>query len=186
MAVTLQQIEGLPDAWPVPPDIVLSPAAAALDPAVIWARLETYICYRWQVRDVEWTVEGCGEWLPPLQPAVITGVTIWDDDTQWTPCNPVPSPRGYALKGFGPYRFAGTVGGDEKPPAVIAEAWRRLAEYLAAPSVNGAVSGVAAISYGPMSISYHRRSAAYAATALQNSGAADLLRAYRIPLHVVA
>ncbi len=174
MAVTIRQTEGPPEYYPDPPD-GLSTAAAAIDQATIWQRIESYIAARYSVRDVEWLVEGCGDWCPPLKPATVATIAIWRDDA-WQVVDDVrPSPTGYVLAGAGPYRFAGTVGlDDDEVPGLVLEAYRRLAEYLAAvvdkpglrsENIPGIWSG-----------EFDNRAKA---RALQDSGAADLLRNFR-------
>ncbi len=88
-----------------------------------------------------------------------------------------PSPLGgYCLPGTGPYRFTGTAGEDDADvPAIVQEAYRRLAEYFAEPIAgigvhSEAVPDIATIEYG---------SPTWRAQALQQSGAADLLRTFR-------
>ncbi|MBZ9710540.1 hypothetical protein LB543_27975 [Mesorhizobium sp. ESP7-2] len=173
-ATTIKQTESVPEAYPVRPD-GLSAAAAAIDPDVIWQRIEAYVAYRWSERDVEWIVEGCGDWSPPLAPATIATVEIWQGDA-WETVTLSPSAvGGYCLRG-GTYRFAGTVGGDV--PAAVLEAFRRLAEYMAADTGNpGATSE--RIEIPGVQTTEISRSAPWMARAMQNSGAGDLLRAYR-------
>jgi hypothetical protein len=175
MAITIQQTEGAPAAYPDAPDN-LSTAAAALDPEMIWQRLEAYISHRWTARNVSWVVEGCGEWHPPLTPATIATVDVWRSEA-WETVTLSPSPLGgYFLPGDGPYRFTGSVGAGE-PPAAVLEAFRRLAEYMAGkPGKPGAKSE--RISSGSISLST-TRSPAWMAEAMANSGAGDLLRPYR-------
>lgn len=179
MAVTIKQTETTPEAYPEAPE-GLSAAATAILPAV-WRRIEIYIAYRTTVRDVTWIVEGCGEWVPPLTPASIATVEVWQGDA-WQEADPRPSPLGgYALPGHGPYRFTGTAGDDDAdvPPDIL-EAVRRLAEYMAV-AVDREHPGARTVSMatadvGSLSI---ERSPAWMAQALVNSGAADLLRRYR-------
>lgn len=175
MAVTIKQTEGQPASYPAAP-AGLSTAAAALDPAMIWQRIEAYIAHRWSVRDVTWIVEGSGEWTAPLAPATIATVEVWQDD-QWQAIDPRPSAfGGYVLDGCGPYRFTGTADGGTLP-AAVSEAFRRLAEYMAAkPGKAGATSE--SVAAGSITLT-HRRSASWIAEAMQNSGAGDLLRPYR-------
>ena len=169
MAVTLRQTEGQPDAYPT------AEVPAGIDADMIWQRLEAYIVHRFGERDVTWIVEGSGEWTPPLTPATIATVEVWDDG-EWIAGDLTPSPFGYVFHGCGPYRVTGTVGGDVIP-AVVSEAFRRLAAYMAAkPGKAGATSETT--SAGSITIS-NRRSASWIAEAMQNSGAADLLRPYR-------
>jgi hypothetical protein len=176
MTETIRQSEGVPEAYPDTSELTLSTAAAALDTGLIWQRIESYIAQRWSSRAIEWIADGCGEWFPPLKPATIATVEVWQSDA-WQTVTLSPSPLGgYVLPG-GTYRFTGTVGDDTDPPAAVIEAFRRLAEYIAGkPGKPGATSE--SVTAGSVSIST-RRSASWIAEALQNSGAADMLRAYR-------
>lgn len=176
MADTIRQDEAMPAEYPDPPDN-LSTAAAALDLDLVWQRIEAYVAHRWAVRDVTWIVDGRGEWCPPLTPATIATVEVWQADA-WQSVTLSPSPfGGYVLPGHGPYRFKGTAGGGDVP-AVVTEAFRRLAEYMVAGlGVAGATSERQAVDgIGDTVIS---RSASWAARAIVNSGAGDLLRPYR-------
>jgi hypothetical protein len=174
MTTTLRQSEAIPESYPDTPD-GLSTAAAALDANFIWQRLEAYIAWRWTARAVTWTVEGCGEWQPPLTPATITTVEIWQAD-DWQTVTLSPSPMGgYVLPG-GTYRFTATVGGGDVP-AGVSEAFKRLAEYMAGKAGKPGTT-LETVSAGSVSLT-HRRSPSWMAAALQNSGAADLLRPYR-------
>jgi hypothetical protein len=175
MAVTLKQTESVPEAYPEIDG--LSEAATAILPAV-WRRIEAYAAFRTTERDVSWIVEGCGEWMPPLTPAMIATVEIWQADA-WTAVTLPPSPLGgYVLPGVGPYRFTGTAGDDDADvPPLLLEAVRRTVEYLAAkPGKPGVRSE--SVTAGTVSLSTTRSPTAMA-EALQNSGAADLLRTYR-------
>ncbi len=177
MAVTIKQTEAAPEAYPDAP-AGLSTAAAALSAAMIWQRLESYTACRWAARGVVWIVEGPGEWLPSLKPATITTVEIWAAGA-WQDVTPDASPLGgYWLTGNGPYRFTGTAGSDVDVPASVQEAFRRLAEYMAAdPGTPGATSSrTDVIDIESVTI---ERSASWMARAMQNSGAGDLLRGYR-------
>jgi hypothetical protein len=175
MATTIQQTEAIPDAYPDAPD-GLSTAAAALAPALIWQRIESYIAFRWSARDVVWIAEGTGMWRPPLAPATIATCEIWNG-TAWETVTLDPSPLGgFWLPGSGPYRFTGSVGSGDVP-AAVSEAWRRLAEYMAAKAgTPGATTD--RIRAGTVEVE-RTRSESWMAAALQNSGAADLLRNYR-------
>lgn len=179
MAVTIKQTETTPEAYPDAPDGLSVEATAILD--AVWRRIEAYIAFRTTERDVSWIVEGCGEWVPPLTPATIATVEIWQADA-WIAVTLRPSPLGgYVLPGEGPYRFTGTAGDDDADvPADLAEACHRLVKYMAAKvdlknagarTVSEAVPDIATITV--------ERSPAWMAQALINSGAADLLRNYR-------
>ena len=165
MAVTIKQTEAIPASYPDDGD-----------PA-IWQRLESYIAHRFTSRAVVWIVEGCGEWAAPLTPATISSVEIWSG-TAWETCTEPDSPLGgYWLSGDGPYRFTGTVGGGTVP-AAVSEAYTRLSNFLTETSDNPAGARVYSYSIGELS-ERTERDPAHIAKALQNSGAADLLRPYR-------
>jgi hypothetical protein len=178
-ATTVKQTESLPTSYPVAPG-GLTPAAEALDPEMIWQRIEAYVAYRWTERAVTWIVEGCGEWHPPLTPATIDTVEIWQADA-WEAVTLSPSPLGgYCLPG-GTYRFTGTAGGTDSPataPAAVDEAFRRLAEYLAATLKGTPGLTTERVAAGSVTVE-KSRSASWAAEAMSNSGAGDLLRPYR-------
>lgn len=177
MTATIKQTEATPSAYPDPP-AGLSAAAATLNPAVVWQRLEHYCAFRWGERSVTWIVEGPGEWIPPLAPATVGTVEVWRDEWEMAEVSASPS-GGYVLPGCGPYRFVATVGtaAEDGAPAAVLEAWRRLAEYMIAkPGKPGATSE--RITAGSVGIA-HNRSASWLAQAVENSGAGDLLRAYR-------
>lgn len=178
MADTIHQEEAFPESYPDAPES-LSTAAAAMDLDLIWQRLEGYIAHRWTERAVTWIVEGRGQWKPPLTPSTITTVEVWKGEA-WEAATPSPAPLGgYLLPGDGPYRFTGTVGPAEAetPPAVVLEAFKRLAEY-SAQSKGKAGAKAERIGAGSISLS-HTRSPSWLAEAMQNSGAGDLLRPYR-------
>lgn len=175
MATTIKQTEGVPSAYPDAPT-GLSTAAAALDAAAIWQRIEAYIAHRYTSRSIEWIVEGCGDWQPPLTPATIATVEAWQADA-WQTVTLSPSPMGgYCLAG-GTYRFSGTVGGGTVPE-IINEAFRRLAEYMAASKRGSPGTTREKVVAGSVQVD-KSRSASWAAEAMANSGAGDLLRSYR-------
>ena len=174
MATTIKQTEALPESYPSV-SFDFDDAAAALDPDFIWQRIESYVAHRWSARDIEWVVEGPGEWTPPLTPATISTVEVWQDDA-WTAVTLSPSPLGgYVLPG-GIYRFTGTVGAGDVPAGVL-EAFRRLAEYMAA-EVGRAGASAERVAAGTLDFSF-TRSESWMALAMVNSGAGDLLRPYR-------
>ncbi|QEW18986.1 hypothetical protein LA6_001165 [Marinibacterium anthonyi] len=171
MAVTVRQTEGIPEAYPASP-AGLSAAAAALDAAAIWQRIEGWTAHRFTARSVVWTVEGCGDWLPPLAPAEITLVECWDG-TGWEEASAGASHLGgLCLPNDGPWRITATVGGGDLP-AAVSGAFRRLAEYSA--EIGSSADGFTSVDDGGVS---YERAATWAARAIQNSGAADLLRPY--------
>ncbi|WP_338832330.1 hypothetical protein [Bradyrhizobium sp. 27S5] len=177
-ATTLEQIEGVPTGnWP---NINFSAAATSLR-AVAWQRIEKYIARRYSPRAVYWIVEGPGNWKPPLSPAAITAVEVVDPGANAlvsASLSVSPLDGSYDLPACGPYKFSGTVGTDVTTvPDSVAEAVRRLADYLAAkPGTPGATS--TRIAAGSIDLRTDR-SESWMAQAMQNSGAADLLRGYR-------
>lgn len=172
----LKRDEAIPAAYPAAP-AGLSPAAAALDAAALWQRIEGYIAHRWTPREVVWTGTGPGEFEPDLAPATITAQEVWDG-TAWQPASLAASPLdGAVLDGEGPYRFTATVGGGAVP-AGVTEAFRRLAEYLADTSDRSGVSSYTVGMGGAVDESY-QRNPDWVAKAMQLSGAGDLLRSYR-------
>ncbi|RWA76670.1 MAG: hypothetical protein EOQ28_03010 [Mesorhizobium sp.] len=178
-ATTIKQTESRPASYPLGP-VGLTPAAEALDEEMIWQRIEAYVAYRWTERAVTWIVEGCGEWHPPLTPATIDTVELWQADA-WQAVTLSPSPLGgYCLPG-GTYRFTGSVGSTDSPPIapeIVDEAFRRLAEFMAA-TLKG-TPGLTAERVTAGSVTVEKtRSASWASEAMSNSGAGDLLRSYR-------
>lgn len=177
-AITLQQIEVEPASLPAVPSGLSSGAADLLD--VAWRRVECYISWRYSAREVTWVVEAPGEWVPPLQPAEVMNIEVWSAG-EWTESGAVfAGPTAYFLPMTGPWRITAEVGGGSPAPVVpvaVAEAVRRLAEYMAADAGKPGVSSESA-SVGALTFSI-RRDAAWQAKALQYSGAADLLRPYR-------
>jgi hypothetical protein len=177
MTTLIKQTEAIAASYPVVANSGWSAAAQALSQDLIWQRIEPYIAYRWSSRAVTWIVEGPGEWHPPLTPATVSTVEVWSRAGEWETATLDASPLGgYYLPCSGPYRFTATVGSGTVP-AGVTEAFRRLAEYMAA-NVSKPGATQEAITAGSVHIE-HRRSASWMAQALQNSGAADLLRNYR-------
>jgi len=176
---TIRTLETAPASYPATPDDFLSDAAASLDPAMLWQRIEGYTAWRSTERAVTWIAEGSGEWVPTLRPAAITTTEVWIGDA-WEATTLGTSPMGgYMLPGCGPYRFTGTAGDNEADiPAALWEAFRRLAEYAAA-RAGAPGARVEERKIGEALEFRVERSASWMAQALQNSGAADLLRSYR-------
>lgn len=181
MAETLKQTEAPPAAYPAAPS-GLSAAAAALAPEAIWQRIESWVTARWSSRVVTWLVEGPGEWTPPLSPATLTTAEVWAG-SEWSEVVLQPAPDGFCLPAEGPYRITAAVGSGPAP-AVALEAFRRLAEYSADIGAYGSWKGPAGATASDMNLGEglsHSvdRPATWAARALINSGAADLMRPYR-------
>lgn len=177
MATTLRQLEDQPAAWPDPPS-GLSAAALALPSDALWHRIEAWTAHRWTPRTVRWTVEGDGPWSFPLAPVSGAAVEVWTVPDGWTARDVDAGPLGgFVLPNEATYRVTATVGLANPPPPAVLEAFRRFAEYLAE---GEARAGASSYSYrlGDVEESWDR-SPAWVARALQNSGAADLLRPYR-------
>jgi hypothetical protein len=171
----IKQFEDVPAAYPDAPD-GLSDDAAALDAAMIWARIEDYTAHRWTPREVVWTLLGDGgdQWHPPLTPIVSREGHYWGD--QWEGLTLLDGPLGVCLPFDGTYKITAQVGAGDVP-APVSEAFRRLAEYMADdPGRVGTTSFTDKI--GPLEESVNR-APTLLARAMQYSGAGDLLRPYR-------
>lgn len=160
------------------PDVTVSTEAAPFLTAA-WARVEAYTVFRTTERDVEFIVESEGHstWSAPLRPVEITTVERWTGSA-WEAVTLSPSPTGGYVLNHGIYRFQGSAGDDAAdPPPLIAEAVRRLGEYMAAkPGKPGASSE--SVTAGSVTVST-TRSPSWMAKAIDNSGAGDLLRSFR-------
>lgn len=173
-ARTTFQDEAAPVSYPASASTISTVGAALA--TVAWQRIEAYVALRWTERGVVWIAEGPGWWQPPLAPATVSATEVWNG-AEWLEIELTPHfAGGVILPSDGAYRITATVGGGTAPAAVI-EAHRRLAEYLASkPGKAGASSE--RIQAGSIALS-HTRNEAWMAKAIQNSGAADLLRSYR-------
>lgn len=172
-ATTIKTIEAVPDEYP---SVTVSTEAAPFLPAA-WARIESYIALRTTERAVEFVAEGPGDWQAPLRPVTLATVEEWRG-AEWAVTTLDASPLGgLILKCTGPYRLTGTAGDDDaEVPAVLTEAVRRLAEYTAQIEFENVGNRSANV---PDVWSGEFASPSWRARALQDSGAADLLRAYR-------
>ena len=164
MAETWHQKEAAPATYPTPE----SPA--------LWARLEAYTAHRWTPRAVTWLLNGPGDWVAPLAPAELVEAYRWTGDA-WEETTLAPAPMGYVIP-CGRFKVIATVGADNAAPAVVLEAFDRLKAYVTAEL--GGVPGAStySVNIGQLSESISRNPA-FMARALDNSGAADLLRPYR-------
>ena len=176
MVEILRETEDAPASYPPPPGS-MSAEAQALDASALWRRIENWIRYRWNERQVVWLVKGTGTFEPRLTPAVIDSVETWGMGA-WETASYEPSPLGIELDGGEYFRITATVGSTDHPPADVFEALRRLAEYLADTAYAGRVATSSSRRVGDITVSSDRP-AAWQAKALFYSGAADLLRAYR-------
>lgn len=149
---------------------------------VCWARVEPYIRWRFTPRTVEWFANGCGYFEPNLQPCNVTDVAVWSNRAkEWETTTLDPSPRGgFYLPSTGPWRIRATVGGGSPAPVVPAIVWEAVKRLSAYMSAKTGAAGARSESISAGSISIQRtRDPAWMANAMQNSGAADLLRNYR-------
>lgn len=178
MVQVIKQTESVPF-YPDAPS-GLSCKAAELDANMIWARIEAYIAHRFSVRSVEWLVEGAaGDQLEvPLGPLVsFTAERFVHGD--WSDVELLPAPFGVYLPSDGSFRINARIGSDDVPP-LAAEAFRRLAEYLAGGRKTVNEPGASNFGFKVDQLEWSvQRNPAWVAKAMQNSGAADLLRAYR-------
>ncbi|MHA3915689.1 hypothetical protein [Halovulum sp. GXIMD14793] len=175
MIDVIKQFEDVPAAYPDAPS-GLSTAAAALDADMIWARIEAYTAHRFTEREVVWTLraDAGDEFHPRLTPVVSSVAHFWGD--QWEGLTLLDGPLGICLPFDGTYRITAQVGAGDVP-ALVSEAYMRLAEYLSDdPGTAGASSTSVAI--GPIQEELERNPN-WVARAMQQSGAGDLLRPYR-------
>ena len=199
MATTMRQLEAEPATYPsANPSVHFrgqKPPRELI--AAIWSRIEAYTAHRFSPRQVVWTVEGEGEWAPPLAPTTIETIEIWQDGA-WMETGLEVGPYGFVFRSCGPFRITATVGpigvvsevdGETvvtypTPPAV-AQAVRRMLDYSRVPLGDMAAATRMAIPVGstasdaPGQELEFERPAAWLGRALINSGAADLLRSYR-------
>lgn len=170
MIETVAQFEFPTVAWPAIGDV----SGDML--ATVWQRIEHYTACRFTARTVTWLLEsGGGEWVAPLRPVVSIAARRWTGDGYQVVAL-APAPGGWTIPA-GRYEIEATVGAGPVP-AAVATAAKRLAEYLMAVSVAPAGARVYETKIGDLSESVTLDPAARA-RALQNSGAADLLRPYR-------
>lgn len=192
MATTLKVLESAPALRPQifksapPPN-----SREAIFSVTAWERVEAFIGWRWGARDAVFTVEGPGEWLAPLSPATFGVSEIWRDDA-WEVVTLRPTALGgLFLPEIAHYRIAASVGAAGEAPRAVKEAVFRLAEYLlAADNVPASERIVASLKsehdrpddinsqdVRPQEFAHHGPT--WIAKAMQNSGAADLLRPWR-------
>lgn len=175
---TLRIIEDFAEAeWPARP-VGLSTKATAIEPEVIWRRIEAWIAWRWGLRPAAFIVEGgCGSWRPPLYPLVATTVEAWNGEG-WEAVTLAADPLGGLKLGSAThYRIAGALGIDDTPPEDVCEAYRRLAGYFSRterhPGASAFTDEIGSLRQ------VEDRAPTWLARALTYSGAADLLRPYR-------
>lgn len=146
----------------------------------LWDRIESYIAYRWTPRQCVWTVCGPGDWLPHLGPLSNVTVDLWDDESYtWGAVTSEPTAvGGFYIPSDRTYRITGTVGDTpDDVPQLLVEAYTRLEAYHSDmyETAPGSSSHRTSIPWEEEVT----RSPTWIARAMQHSGAADLLRAYR-------
>lgn len=165
------QSEAPPATYPA----VIGVSGDALDTA--WQRIEHYVSWRFSARLVVWRVDSSGgEWSPPLRP--VSGdlaAGVWNG-AGFVPVTLAPAPGGFRIPP-GRYEITAVVGAGPVP-VCVEMAVKRLADYLAAKSALPAGLRSYSVSAGEVSVTASGDPATLA-RALQNSGAADLLRPYR-------
>lgn len=174
----LRRTETLPETWPTTP-AGLSEAAEALAPALIWGRLEAYCAWRGTEREIVYILEGFGAWRPDVFPVTVATVEVWSND-EWAATTLTASPEGGYMLDGGTYRVTTTAGAEAPvtvPPA-IAESYGRIAEYMVAADDKPGSASFRLQLGGGLELETDR-APTWRARAIQNSGAGDLLRAYR-------
>lgn len=172
-AITLEIEESAPAEYPE-----ITGLASGIEPAVVWARIESWIGWRWGDRDVVFIVEGPGSWNPPLKPFTLTSAECWRGEA-WVEIESTPAALGFTLVSEGPFRLTGTCGSDETPPEVVLEAARRLGQFLVTAAARKFDNAFLTAQASEEVDRFEYGSPTAAARALQYSGAADLLRPYR-------
>lgn len=180
---TVKIIEGTPETRPT---IALPFSYFELSAAgreAVWQRIEAWVSYRWGARSCTFIVETGTRrtWRPPLHPFTVETVEAWTGEA-WEPVTLAPDYSGGVTLGYATaYRFTGVLGTDDAPPADVVEAYRRLADYFVAVRIHSPMIGSArheqhAANGASVAI---ERAPTWTARAMQQSGAADLLRNYR-------
>jgi hypothetical protein len=189
MPTTLTIEEGSPSSYPAISLEDLTPisfAPVADEDASVrfarlaWQRIEGYTAFRWCARSCVFVIEGTGEWNSPLKPFTATNYELWADSA-WVAASFAPSPLGgVVLDGAEMFRVTGQLG-STTPPAQVIAAVRRLAEFLeGADNVSASERCVTRQSVSFSGLSFElERPANWMGKAMQQSGAADLLRPYR-------
>jgi hypothetical protein len=173
MSTTLSETEAAPASWPTLTVDGLDAAGAA----AVWRRIEAFTAWRFTARTQVCIAEGPGCWRPRLRPFTVTLTEAWGDG--WAEVTLAPEPLGgVMLPGAGPYRVTATIGSGVTVPEDVAEAARRLGAYQVQLAASDPAQVREEIAVGELRLG-NERAVAWAARALQLSGAADLLRPYR-------
>ena len=197
-AVICDEAEFPPLAYPDVPHAALALPDYGKPAAWVWQRIEKYCNWRWTPREVQIEVDGCGWISLPVRPLRVTKLEYFDEmvsyrwsETSWTEFTPASAARQRGGKIYSPFnhtRITGIAGEDNPAPEAVIHAAVRLHTYLAHGSEGFPLwatsrSHTAETNDGE-GVSSNRnesfqRPANYIAKAMQNSGAADLLRPYR-------
>lgn len=162
----VKQTEAIPATYPEVEGLISDALATA------WQRVEHYIAWRFSPREVIWRIQSAGgEWQAPLAPVESLMCTTGDE----APYAPETGPMGGWMIPCGAVTLTATVGAGPVPAAVT-EAVKRYAKFMA--SIAEVPAGITRIGSGELSLSYRQESIS-PSMAMINSGAADLLRAYR-------
>jgi hypothetical protein len=177
MATTLKISEVSPAIYPALSTPVSLPPGVSID--AVWRRIEDWTAYRWGARDAVFIVEGPGNWTAPVLPTTFDVTEIWRDDA-WEAVTLRPTALGgLFLPELAHYRIAATVGADDAPPPAVEEAVRRLAQYFGNVAINAQQSRLAS-GFKLDDVDVQFSEPHVAAKAMKESGAADLLRRYRL------
>ncbi len=163
--------ESAPSAWPRIEGID-DPEFAA----TVWQRIEQYTNYRWPARRVEFALQGQGEFTPLVTPFKPESIKCWSAQ-KWRVAQMLKTAWcGVCLPFDTQWRLEGIAGDDSVPPAEVLEAARRLSDYFCQIQNDGRTMSATSLSGDDASVDL---GAAWAAKAVQRSGAGDLLRRYR-------
>ena len=140
----------------------------------VWQRIEAWTAHRWGARPCTFIVETGTRraWRRPLHPFTVETTEAWVGE-EWEPVTLAPDYAGGVQVHRHPRR-------GRRPARDVVEAYRRLAGHFVAIKIHSPMLGSSRHeqSNGDRSLAVER-APTWTARAMQNSGAADLLRAYR-------
>lgn len=190
-----------PSAYPEVPRSALLMDDATGIPDWIWERIEAYCNWRWTPREAQIEIDGSGWISLPVRPLRVTKLEYFDEmvsyrssETSWTEFTPASAARQRGGKIYSPFshcRITGIVGENNPAPPAVIQAAVRLHAYLGhtpesfpmwatgrTHTAENTTESEGSSSTSNRNESF-QRPANYIAKAMQNSGAADLLRPYR-------
>ncbi|WP_420343520.1 hypothetical protein [Paenirhodobacter sp.] len=181
-----------PETYPEVPRSALLMNDARGIPDWIWERIEAYCNWRWTPREAQIESDGGSGWfILPVRPFRVTKIEWFDPHADggyglWMESLPPSTPqRGWKMYSpFSHCRITGIVGENNPAPPAVIQAAVRLHAYLGHTPESfpmWATGRTHTTGGGSSSTSNEsfQRPANYIAKAMQNSGAADLLRPYR-------